>query len=175
MRKNMWNDTDVPLAVFFTFRCFGTWLHGDDRGSVDKRQNVYQTPRIERNSNWRKHNEENLRHPPVKLDAARRRSVEKAIRELCDERGWKLLAINVRTNHVHVVVSIGNHSASRARSALKAKATKQLRYEKLWEHDHSPWAEKGSKQNLWSETSIWEACKYVNNEQGPDLSDDDGH
>ena len=25
----------IPLADFITFRAFGTWLHGDQRGSVD--------------------------------------------------------------------------------------------------------------------------------------------
>jgi hypothetical protein len=31
----MWNDRDIPLAYLTTFRCYGTWLHGDDRGSVE--------------------------------------------------------------------------------------------------------------------------------------------
>src|SRR6185369_556860 len=30
----MWNDTDIPLAYLITFRSYGTWLHGDDRGSI---------------------------------------------------------------------------------------------------------------------------------------------
>jgi hypothetical protein len=94
----MWNDTDIPLAVFFTFRCYGTRLHGDERGSVDRNNNIYGSPKIPVSNNWRKHNEQLLLHPPVKLNAARRRSVEKAIRDLCAKRNWKLLAISVRTN-----------------------------------------------------------------------------
>src|SRR5438093_13756827 len=31
----MWNDTDLPLGYLITFRCYGTWLHGDERGSID--------------------------------------------------------------------------------------------------------------------------------------------
>ena len=27
---------DAPLAYFISFRTFGTWLHGDRRGSVDR-------------------------------------------------------------------------------------------------------------------------------------------
>jgi hypothetical protein len=63
----MWNDTDIPLAVFFTFRCYGTWLHGDERGSVDRNNNAYGSPRIAANSNWQRHNEKLLIHPPVTL------------------------------------------------------------------------------------------------------------
>ncbi|MBK8465692.1 MAG: transposase [Chloracidobacterium sp.] len=169
----MWNDTDIPLAVFFTFRCYGTWLHGDERGSVDRNNNKYGSPRIQANSNWRKHSEELLLHPPVTLNAASRKSVEKAIRDLCLKRNWTLLAINVRTNHIHVVICIGSKKPQDALIALKANATRQLREDRLWIHEHSPWADKGSKRNLWNEKSIWEACNYVNNEQGDKLPDFD--
>ena len=57
--------------------------------------------------------------------------------------------------------------------ALKANATRQMREDELWPHEHSPWADKGSKRNLWNEQSIWEACNYVNNAQGDDLPDFD--
>jgi trehalose/maltose transport system substrate-binding protein len=30
-------DRSVALAYLITFRCYGTWLHGDIRGSVDRR------------------------------------------------------------------------------------------------------------------------------------------
>src|SRR5438445_3454463 len=118
----MWNETDIPLAVFFTFRCYGTWLHGDERGSVDRNNNIYRSQRIPINSNWRKHSEELLLHPPVTLNAARRKSVEKAIRDLCTKRNWQILAINIRTNHVHVVVCIGSKKPKDALIALKANA-----------------------------------------------------
>lgn len=32
----MWNDTDIPLGYLITFRCYGTWLHGDERGATDR-------------------------------------------------------------------------------------------------------------------------------------------
>ena len=117
----MWNDTDIPLAVFFTFRCYGTWLHGDERGSVDRENNIYRSSRIPANSNWRKHNEELLLHSPVILNAAQQKSVERSIRDTCEKRGWTLLAINVRTNHIHVVVCIGAKKPKDALIALKSQ------------------------------------------------------
>ena len=40
-------DRSVAKAYLITFRCYGTWLHGDDRGSVDRRfYNRVGTPRI---------------------------------------------------------------------------------------------------------------------------------
>ena len=103
----MWNDTDIPLAHLFTFRCYGTWLHGDERGSVDREHNRYKEPYAAANEKRSRHNWNTLKSEPVLLDRARRASVELALRETCDHRKWSLLAINVRTNHAHVVVSIG--------------------------------------------------------------------
>jgi hypothetical protein len=134
----MWNDTDIPLAVFFTIRCYGTWLHGDERGSVDREHNIYGTPRIAGNSNWKKYNEQLLLHPPVRLGRTERLSVERAIRDTCERRCWGLPAINVRTNHGHFVAAIGSYSPGRALIAFKANATRQLREDGLWSHEHSP-------------------------------------
>ena len=45
----MWNDTDTPLAYFISFRTYGTWLHGDERGSIDRFHNRYRLFRQTRN------------------------------------------------------------------------------------------------------------------------------
>ena len=169
----MWNDTDIPLAILITFRCYGTWLHGDGRGSVDRHNNAYRSSKIPRNSNWEKHNKASLKHPPVVLNAKQRHSVEKAIRETCAIRGWHLYAINVRTNHVHVVVAIGITRPDTALIAFKSNATRQMRTDGCWASERGPWVEKGSRRNLWNERSIWNACDYVLNGQGDDLPDFD--
>jgi REP element-mobilizing transposase RayT len=170
----MWNDTETPLAIFFTLRTYGTWLHGDIRGSVDRANNLYRAPRIEPNSNWRKYNEQRLLHPPFLLNAACRNSVEESIFETCLRRDWCLHAINVRTNHAHSVIDIGAKEPALALIALKANATRRLREDGLSTYEHSPWAEKGSKRRLWHEKSVSEACNYVNNRQGADLPRDEG-
>ena len=103
----MWNDTDTPLAYLITFRCFATWLHGDKRGSIDRFHNRYKSPYIQPNERWRLHNVGVLEGEPVVLNASQRQSVDRAIRETCDFRKWHLYALNVRTNHIHAVVSIG--------------------------------------------------------------------
>ena len=38
---------DRPLAYFSTFTTYGTWLHGDERGSVDREHNQVGTPWLE--------------------------------------------------------------------------------------------------------------------------------
>ena len=169
----MWNDTDIPLAHLITFRCYGTWLHGDERGSIDRFHNRFKSPYIDPNRRWREHNEQVLAGRPVMLDASQRQSVDAAIRETCAIRKWYLQAINVRTNHVHAVVSIGLIKPERALIALKSNATRQMRQDKCWQYDYSPWAEKGSKRCLWNERSVARAIDYVLNGQGDELPDFD--
>ena len=165
----MWNDTDIPLAHLITFRCYGSWLHGHTRGSVDREHNRYKSPYAAANENRDRHNKGLLKCAPVILDASRRASVETAIRETCLFREWTLRALNVRTNHVHAVVSIGSKKSELALNAFKANATRQMRQDGCWQEDFSPWVDKGSKRHLWTERSVERAIDYVVNGQGDEL------
>jgi RNA:NAD 2'-phosphotransferase (TPT1/KptA family) len=124
--------------VFFTFRSYGTWLHGDERSSVDRHHNVYGSPRITHNPNWKNYNETLLKRPPLTLNADQRKSVEKAIHETCDKRRWELFAFNIRTNHVHVVADIRAKDPKLALGALKANAPRQMREDRVWDHEDTP-------------------------------------
>jgi len=150
----MWNDTDIPLAHLITFRCYGSWLHGDARGSVDREHNQYKAPYARANENRSIHNRGLLKGEPVALDGSRCSSVESAIRETCIYRQWILRAISVRTNHVDVVVSIGAKKSELALNAFKANATRQMKRNGCWHLDHSPWVDKGSRRHLWNERSV---------------------
>src|SRR5260370_19845637 len=99
------NEEHIPLAYLITFRCYGTWLHGDERGSVDRHNNRYGSPKIPRNARWKEYNRLSLKQAPAKLDSRRRVAVDAAIRETCEVRKWSLWALNIRSNHVHTVVT----------------------------------------------------------------------
>jgi REP element-mobilizing transposase RayT len=169
----MWNDTDIPLAFLITFRTYGTWLHGDERGSVNRFRNQYKSPRLPTEKKWLETNAKRLKREMVVLDATQRHCVDAAVRETCEIRGWHLQAINVRTNHVHSVVSIGKKKPEIALNAFKSNATRRMRENGCWQSTMSPWADKGSNRYLWNEESIVRAVDYVINGQGDDLPDFD--
>jgi REP element-mobilizing transposase RayT len=158
----------LPLAYFISFRTYGTWLHGDERGSVDRHHNVYGTPLLAPRLDWQAYNLRLMKHPPVTLEAARRRAVDAAIRETCDRCGWELIALNVRTNHVHSVVS-APVPPERVRNAFKGYATRRMREEGCWPYDSSPWSRGGSRRYLWTEQEVASAVVYVRDRQGEDL------
>ena len=153
------------MAYFISFRTYGTWLHGDERGSVDRVHNQYGTPFLPPDEDWHRQDEQLLEHTPVVLTQDQRRTVELAIRETCVTRNWILRALNVRTNHVHVVVSTNTRRPELALNAFKTKATRRLRRLGYWPHTHSPWSDKGSKRYLWTEAGVHNAINYVLNGQ----------
>jgi len=168
----MWNYTDEPLAYLISFRTYGTWLHGDERGSTDRFRNRYRLPHIAPNRKWQRYSQKILKAEPLRLGARRRAVVETAIRETCRIRKWEVLALNVRTNHVHAVVT-ASQIPERVLNAFKANATRGLREGGLWPHPFSPWADKGSNRSLWNERSVARAINYVLYGQGEELPDFD--
>ena len=163
-----WNDTDTPLAYLITFRTYGTWLHGDERGSIDRNHNKFGAPMAESRILREQQQVKKLKSLPFVLDAKSRGVVEKAIREVCAYREWRLYAVNVRTNHAHAVAA-SMASSDKVLNDMKAYATRRLREAGCWPHEHSPWVDKGSKRNLWNEDHIFTACDYVVNRQGDAL------
>jgi len=158
----------IPLGYLITFRTHGTWLHGDERGSVDRFHNRYGTPDIPPNEHWQSHNERMMKLRPVKLDRKHGEAIDCAISEACERRKWKLHAANVRTNHVHVVISAACDPDIVLR-ALKANATRKMRDAGCWTSTETPWAQKGSKRWLWTYNQLEAAIAYVFDGQGVPL------
>jgi REP element-mobilizing transposase RayT len=165
----MWNDTDEPIAYLITFRTYGTWLHGDKRGSVSRHYNTYGTRKLRHEPNWLKTNQNRLEAKTVILTARQRACVKRAIKETCRTRGWTLHSLNVRTNHIHAVISAIGKTPSAVLNALKANSTRIMRERNVWTSNRSPWVDKGSTRYLWNEKSVILACNYVEFGQGDDL------
>jgi len=158
---------DVPAAYFLTFRAYGSWLPGDARGSTGWRQNAPGSPPLDVDASLELRSRARLRTDAVYFDAARRAAIAEAIREVCAVREWALLALNVRTNHVHVVVQC-DARPERALLNFKAYATKRMVEARAFRAGERPWSRHGSTRYLWNERDIDAACQYVINGQGDD-------
>ena len=160
-------DEHTPVGYLITFRSYGTWLHGRS-GSVDRFHHTHSTPKLPANqARWR-YNRRALKQPPVKLRVRERALIEEAIRETCDIRKWSLWAINVRTNHIHTVVT-ADRKPEKVLTAFKANATRKLREARSWDSKRSPWAYGGSKRYLWTEEQMGGAIAHVLYDQGEPL------
>ena len=152
----------IPLTYFITFTCYGTWLHGDDRGSVDEDHRKFDTPFVEANTARYESMRKKMKESPLFLIEEQRALVAAVIAEVCVFRNWTLHECNVRSNHVHVVVS-SDADPDKIMKDFKAYATKRLRESEEVEQSRTVWTEGGSTRYLWTETSLSAAMEYVRN------------
>jgi hypothetical protein len=160
----------MALAYFITFSTYGTWLHGTDKGngSVDRHHNVFGTPFIAPDDQREERAADRMTDPPYVLNEPARTVVRDAVVELCTEKGWTLLALHVRTNHVHVVVS-AEREAGRLMSDLKARASRELNRSGT-DANAKRWTRHGSTRHLFDGASVAAAVVYVLDEQGPPMA-----
>jgi REP element-mobilizing transposase RayT len=103
-----------------------------------------------------------------RIHAKRREVIEDAIREVCRCRQYSLLAMSVRTNHIHTVVS-AQLKPEPILNTFKAYATRKLRRAGLLSEGTKPWSRHGSTPYLWKERHVERAVDYVLYGQGEEL------
>ena len=155
----------MALAYFITFTTYGTWLHGSEKGSVDREHNAYGGPLVAPDEHRERAMKEAMVQPPYVLGATEREVVCRAIVALCAERGWALLAVHVRSNHVHVVVS-AERDPERIMSDMKGRASRDLTRAGFDSTERKRWTRHGSTKHLFREDEVADKIDYTLNRQG---------
>ena len=165
------SETNFPLAYLITIRTYGTWLHGDERNSVDRHNfNAYGSPRVLQSENLKNLMKLEMKQTPFYLDKDERICVLESIKEVCEFRGYKLLAINIRTNHLHAVVS-AQIQPEKITNDFKSYATRNLRSKGFIDKDRIVWARGKSSKYLWRQRHVEIAVDYVLFGQGDEILD----
>src|SRR5258706_15432278 len=105
MQKPDSEFNNIPQAYFITFRGYGTWLHGDKRGAIDRDHSRFGTPRLVPNERRRLLNIARLKNKSARSAPKARAAAEPAAREISRDRKWALCVVNATTNHVHAAVT----------------------------------------------------------------------
>lgn len=157
-----WDEGEFPLAYLITIRTYGTWLHGDERLSVDRRAgiNVFGTPKVEADRELLIASAANMTARPFVFNDRQRVVVDCEMRSLCKYRKYGLYALDVRTNHAHIVLSASAKPEGIA-DDLKRYSTKRLRREGLVGDDERIWARGRSRRYLWKHDDVDRAVNYV--------------
>lgn len=106
-----------------------------------------------------------MRCAPFELGADRREVVLGAVRRVCCERAWNLVAAHVRSTHVHVVLE-GDGAPGRMVGDFKAYASRALRDAGLAAEGERIWAGGGYWRWLPDERRLSLAVRYVVDGQG---------
>lgn len=158
-----------PLAFFFTVSAYGARLPGDPRGTSLRRFNATPFSAPEPANALREQTARAaMKNPSPAFGRMEREVIAASLLEACLHYGWSLHAVNVRTNHVHAVLTTAR-DAEFAMRALKSSATRRLREAGLFGPEDRIWARHGSTRYLWDEQDVLNAVAYVLEGQGPDL------
>ncbi len=165
----------MPLAYFITFSTYGTWLHGTEKGkgSVDRRHKSFGGDFVPADPGRLDDARDAMTQPPYVLDAARRAVARDAIVALARAKGWQLLAVHVRSNHVHVVIA-ADRDADRLMADLKARASRDLNRAGLDAADRKRWTRHGSTLHLFTPEQVGRKVAYTLDEQGEPMAVYDG-
>jgi REP element-mobilizing transposase RayT len=106
---------------------------------------------------------------PYLLDGESRAIVLNAMREVCSNRGWRLLAAHVRKNHVHAVVE-AEAQPERVMNSFKSYASRGLNRASLGDANRKRWARHGSTRCLWNDDEVRSAVRYVIEQQGEPMA-----
>jgi REP element-mobilizing transposase RayT len=159
-------QSDV-LAYFITFTTYATWLPGDQREWVDRAHNWFEADRLPADERRQAVARTRQEASEFRLDEACRAAVRSAIEDTAATLGWILVATNVRTNHVHLVVWASELPEIVMRKC-KAWSTRRLHDLSLIAADQKVWTRHGSTRWLWKQEDVDAAAIYVLEGQGTD-------
>ncbi len=153
----------IALAYFITFRTYGTWLPGEQKGHVHRLQNHYQTPYAHCTIQLLPLVQSRLITEPYFINDLDSKTILNTIINTCKIHHWDLHAVHVRSNHVHLLVT-STLMPEVILTKLKSACTKELNAHN--KKKISRWARHGSTKYLFTEKAFYHTLNYVLNEQG---------
>ena len=148
-----------PLAFFITWTTYGSWLPGDSRGWVDKHNSQLQSPDpIKQNAARTR-----MKESAVLLNSQYRKIVKNTIEQVCHFKNWKIHALCVYTNHIHIVISADNIHPKQIMQTLKAYCSRRLN-ESIPSPRKHWWTRLGSTRYINTKTSLNNTIEYVQNQ-----------
>ena len=164
-------DRHIHRFWLLTWTTYGTWLPGDDRGSVtrvreDEGSRVEhdrpQTPYIGPAPGLKRTALANLKGEPIFLTAEQAEAVAEQLQQIAEHRKWSILAAAVIPNHAHVLVGVpGDPEPYEVLGTFKSWASRRLNQK--W---HKPASDtwrtaKGSMRKKADWPALKNAVEYV--------------
>ena len=151
------------MAYFLMFTTYGTHLPGDSRGSLDRNAG-----RLEDRPALVTYSKNVMPETAFRLSGAEdRKIVLDAILAVCRYRQWRLIALHVRTEHVHGLVQAEGVTARRVMGDWKSYATRGLR--QRWPERRQFWTRVGNCRRV-NDRGFDDIVHYVLEEQGEPLA-----
>jgi len=157
------------VTYFITFSTYGSHVHGADEGSVDRSHNHYRAPLVKPNPRRLGAELRLMDQPPCEMDERRRQAVLEAIMNRGERENWAILAVHVRTNHVHLIIQ-SEDAPEFVMTQLKSAASRHLNELGFEDRNRKRWARHGSTRMLFNEEAVEQAIAYIIDGQGDTMS-----
>ena len=163
-----------PVAVFFTWTTYGTWLPGDPRGYVsytlkpgggyERRQNVPGTPFTANDPYTHARAKEAMKLDPVVLSTITARWAAEGLIKAAQDNRWRIVRGAIMAMHVHLLVPLMDAKAWWVRKILKGRASRYMSDQqyKTWRW----WAAGGRDDHLFTDESATNVIRYIEDQQG---------
>jgi REP element-mobilizing transposase RayT len=152
--------TTFPLAYHITWGTYGTRLHGDERGTVDRGMNNYGDPIIGQDGDWQRIESSLLRFPPRILNPEQRVYAEQVLPAICVRGKWNLITAAAAPDHVHILLSAAVEGKD-IRKWLKRWLSDAMSGYWPLEPQQVWWAECGSVKWVWNQDYYQQVAGYV--------------
>ena len=150
------------MTYLITWCCYGSHIPGQE-GIVSKRNHHFGTRIAAPNIYFARASRAAMADQPFELDSVQRQIVLKAIVDVGQYRRWTILAVHVRTTHVHVVID-GDLAPERIMHDLKSYASRALNCAQ------QKWARHGSTRYLYTRETLANAVRYVLEKQSEPMA-----
>ena len=153
------------MGIFY-YVPYGTWPHGDKKLSVDRKNNHFNSPKIEENTALEAAMEKSQAETTLFLNEQQRKIALQSIKYTCIYFDWPLIAANVLSNHVHILLR-AEENVDKILMKLKSYATRELKVadDTLFSRKKF-WARHGSTKYIWFQEHLLPTFYYVVEEQG---------
>lgn len=167
------------LAYHFILSAYGFWLPNDPRGSwsdfvanwelfryggasthVGHTESV---ARIVHDRESRLRAKERIRHSPVVFTGEQALAISKGFARAAQEGPYTIYACAILPEHCHLIIARHDRDVGVIAAHLKSHATRLLKKEGLWTHQHSPWGVKYWAVFIDDERWVNNAINYVGN------------
>ncbi len=171
------DDLHYHWFWLLTWTTYGSWLPGDDRGSIgifhdqDKTQiehNEFGMPPADPSNALRKFAQSQMTGDEQRLRLEHARVLLTQFHCTSAFRKWRLLAVSIMANHIHMVVNV--HSDPEPEAILrdfKSYGSGALNVQWGKPKPGTWWTESGSKRKLATDYSVKSAIEYCVDQEFP--------
>ena len=153
-----------PLGYFLSWGTYGTRLHGDPRGTVDRSNTDRGDPVLGPDEERWEYERGKMRFPPVVLTREQRLFAESIIPEICQRGSWKYHTCAAAPDHVHVILT-SEHEPKTIRRILKRWLGQSMSERWALAEGATWWAESGSIKWLIDAPYFANATGYVSRQR----------